>query len=158
MKKWERRADESEKAYAAFKMYLDMENRSLSKLAENLSKSRQSLQQWAAKFDWKNRAAAWDSELLRQLQQKILGRYVKFLERQWKIDERLQLQIEKILEEKDMSKISWKSLNEMHRANMIEINNIIEILNAYKESADSNITINITAAEKPESVKGDDDK
>ena len=67
---WERLNDESDAAFTAFKIYLEMEDRSLQKFSTKLSKSRQLINSWAAKFDWKNRAVAWDNSILEEVRQK----------------------------------------------------------------------------------------
>ena len=67
---WERLNDESDAAFTAFKIYLEMEDRSLQKVSTKLSKSRQLINRWAAKFDWKNRATAWDNSILEEVRQK----------------------------------------------------------------------------------------
>lgn len=60
---WERRENESTKAYEAFCTYRDMgRERSLSKVAEKLQKSGSLIGRWSREQDWVNRAAKWDDE------------------------------------------------------------------------------------------------
>ena len=60
---WERRENESTKAYEAFTIYRDMgRERSLSKVAEKLQKSETLMGRWSRTYDWVNRAAKWDDE------------------------------------------------------------------------------------------------
>lgn len=64
---WDRRPDESAVAYEAFAAYRDMgPARSQESVSEALSKSRQLLSRWAARFDWVARAAAFDTEAARR--------------------------------------------------------------------------------------------
>ena len=67
---WERLENESDAAFSAFKIYLEMKERSYPKVAEKLSKSLTLVKRWAAKFDWKNRAIAWDNSILEEVRQK----------------------------------------------------------------------------------------
>lgn len=60
---WERREEESTKAYEAFCTYRDMgRERSLSKVAEKLQKSETLMGRWSRTYDWVKRAAKWDDE------------------------------------------------------------------------------------------------
>lgn len=60
---WERREDESTKAFEAFCKYRDMGiQRSVRKVARELSKSETLMARWSTTYDWVDRAAAWDSE------------------------------------------------------------------------------------------------
>ncbi len=60
---WERQKNESSKAYAVFCVYRDLgPDRSLEKLRQNLDKprSRKWLGDWSVKYNWVDRAAAYD--------------------------------------------------------------------------------------------------
>lgn len=60
---WERREEESTKAYEAFCIYRDMgRERSLSKVAEKLQKSFTLMGRWSREHGWVDRAAKWDDE------------------------------------------------------------------------------------------------
>ena len=60
---YERRTDESTKAYEAFCVYRDLgAKRSTYKVAEELSKSEQLIRRWCAKYEWEKRCSAWDAE------------------------------------------------------------------------------------------------
>lgn len=62
-KPWDRRESESSKAYEAFCIYRDMgTDRSLAKVAEELSKSEQLMKRWSYTHGWVERAAKWDDE------------------------------------------------------------------------------------------------
>ncbi len=66
-KLWERQKGESEQAYEAFSIYRDLGlQRSNAKVCERLSKSRQLISRWKARYDWDERARAYDNELARQ--------------------------------------------------------------------------------------------
>lgn len=62
-KPWDRREEESSKAYEAFTIYRDMgTERSLAKVAEELSKSEQLMKRWSYTHGWVERASKWDDE------------------------------------------------------------------------------------------------
>lgn len=62
---WLRQPGESEKAYAAFKVYLELgEARTITAVGQKLGKSRSFVDGLRAKFDWKNRALAYDNFLM----------------------------------------------------------------------------------------------
>ena len=148
MKIWERQAEESEKAFAAFQVYLEMEDRSPQKVAEKLQKDRSLITRWAAKFDWRNRAVAWDNSILEDKRRAYIKRYNKFLDKQFKGNERIQELALKVFEEKNMAQISWKSLNEIYRSNFTEMTELSKQL-GFATTTDSEITINIQRAEEP---------
>lgn len=56
---WEQQPGESDKAFGAFKLYLDAgHGRSVLGVCRELGKSRQLLQRWAGRWRWRDRAAA----------------------------------------------------------------------------------------------------
>lgn len=63
LRPWERQENESEKAFSAFKAYLEMEDRNVTELARRLSKTRQLLVGWKQKYNWQERCIAWDKSL-----------------------------------------------------------------------------------------------
>lgn len=64
---WERKKGESSEAYTAFKLYYQMgDKRSCAKVAKNLGRSNTLISGWCSKWDWVERARAYDNELARQ--------------------------------------------------------------------------------------------
>lgn len=64
---WERKKGESSEAYAAFKLYYQMgDKRSCTRVVQKLNKSRALITGWCSKWDWVERARAYDNELARQ--------------------------------------------------------------------------------------------
>jgi hypothetical protein len=58
---WEKRADETQKAWTAFRCYRDAgRGRSIRKTANNLDVSRQNLEQWSVRYEWQRRVEAFD--------------------------------------------------------------------------------------------------
>jgi len=70
---WDKRLDESQKAFAAFALYRDSEKRSFKNVAEQLNCSPQNIFQWSSRFSWRERVSAWDVEQDR-LQREELAR------------------------------------------------------------------------------------
>lgn len=64
---WERKKGESSEAYAAFKLYYQMgDKRSCTRVVQKLNKSRALITGWCGKWNWVERARAYDNELARQ--------------------------------------------------------------------------------------------
>ena len=103
-KLWERQENETDAAFSAFKVYLELDERSYPKVAEKLSKS------------WKNRAVAWDNSLLEELRLREKQNLSKTIRRQLKDLKNFQERAAEELNQKDLSKASVKSLNEMYHA------------------------------------------
>ncbi len=60
---WERREGESAQAFQAFAAYRDMgAQRSITKVAQKLGKSRELIGRWSSSWNWRARADAWDDE------------------------------------------------------------------------------------------------
>jgi len=115
-KLWERLKNETDAAFSAFKVYLELEERSYQKVAEKLRKSCTLIRRWATKFDWKNRAVAWDNSLLEELRMREKQNLSKTIRRQLKDLKNFQERAAEGLNQKDLSKASVKSLNEMYHA------------------------------------------
>lgn len=115
-KPWERLENETDAAFSAFKAYLELDERSYKKVAEKLKKSASLIYRWADKFDWKNRAIAWDNSLLEELRLKEKQNLSRTVKRQLKELQNFQERAAECLSKKDLSKASVKSLNEMYHS------------------------------------------
>ena len=115
-KLWERQENETDAAFSAFKVYLELEERSYKKVAEKLKKSTTLIYRWASRFDWENRAVAWDNSLLEELRLREKQNLSKTIRRQLKDLKNFQERAAEELNQKDLSKASVKSLNEMYHA------------------------------------------
>lgn len=61
-KPWDKMPEESTKAFEAFARYRDLgAQRSLSKAAAELGKSKPLLEGWSSKYSWQERITAWDA-------------------------------------------------------------------------------------------------
>lgn len=79
---WERQKSESTKAFEAFQIYRDMgTNRSISKVAQQLSKSKPLLTRWSAAYGWVERVQAWDAEQDREARQAQIDEIKKMRKR-----------------------------------------------------------------------------
>ena len=144
--KWQRRANESDAAFSAFKTYLETDGRSLQKVSTKLSKSRQLINRWASKFDWKNRAVAWDNSLLEELRIKEKQNLSKTIKRQLKELKNFQEKAADGLSQKDLSKASVKSLNEMYHAALQAHWSLLEklgVTNVEENSAEDDVIIEL---------------
>lgn len=145
MSKWNRLPNETSKAFSAFQLYL--ETRSCQKVADRLSITRQAVQKWYSKFDWKNRSIAYDNSILEDKRQAFASRYSEFLEKQFALNEKIQADILSLFEQRHMSKINWKTLNEIYRSNFAEMLKIAEIF-ALGAEEDKALTIKILTTDK----------
>lgn len=148
MKVWERRADESEKAYAAFKVYLESDDRVLTNVATKLTCNRSNIGRWASKYDWKNRALAYDNSLFEDARKEIQRKTVNFYLRQYRLNEKLLNKIEKALEERELDKISYKSLNDMKAQAFTEMLQILDKLKINDAPQDNKLEIKIISADE----------
>lgn len=61
---WNRQSGEGVKPFSAFKIYLDLgEDRSLEKVSQKSAKSIPLLKRWSSRWEWVNRAAAYDTHI-----------------------------------------------------------------------------------------------
>lgn len=78
---WDKRPDESAKAFGAFAMYRDLERRSFKQVAEKLNCSPQNVFQWSSKYNWRLRCDAFDLEQDRQQRVAFARNRVRMRER-----------------------------------------------------------------------------
>jgi hypothetical protein len=78
---WEKKADESLKAYDAFSAYRDSEKRSLKAIADSLNCSVQNVHWWSMRHNWKLRCDAFDLDQDRQQREDFARNRTKMRER-----------------------------------------------------------------------------
>ena len=79
----ERRKGETEKAYEAFEIYLEMgADRSLGKVAGKLGKSKALMERWSRRNEWVSRARDYDAEIRRAMFQEEKKAAAKMRKRQ----------------------------------------------------------------------------
>ena len=113
MQVWDKRADETDKAYSAFKIYLEMEDRSLQNLSKMLSLSRQYLGTWARKYDWKSRATAYDSAVVEEIRRKKMETLKDNIIRKIDVAAKLEDKAMSALEKINFNRISGRTIVEM---------------------------------------------
>lgn len=73
-KPWDRLPDETAPAFEAFRTYLELgPKRSTAKAAQDLGKSKRTLDGWSSKHQWVRRTAEYDAELARHADQEFFG-------------------------------------------------------------------------------------
>lgn len=116
-KPWEKQKGESYKAFEAFTIFRDLgSNRSLQKVANELSKSLTLIRRWYTKWSWRDRVDAWDEELDRIAREKQEQERAEMAERH--IKESLMLQ-QKIIER--MQELRSKELTPNDIARWLDI-------------------------------------
>lgn len=85
-KPWEMMEDERPKPFEAFCIYRDMGlDRTIAKVAKQLSKSYQLMSRWASQYNWGERVAAWDREQDRVARESQLSEIAKMRNRHAKL-------------------------------------------------------------------------
>lgn len=113
VKIWERQKNETDKAYSAFEIYLETESRSIKKVAEKLSVSAPNVRKWASKFDWTERAAAYDSSIVEETRSAKVTAIKNSIDRKNSIAGKLEDKALTALEQISLSRISARSIVEM---------------------------------------------
>ena len=145
---WERRDDEGADQYQTFCNYLQMVPRNASKCAEMAGKSASTINRWAARYDWRQRATAYDSALLEETRQTIKQQLPRLLLRQWQDSADIFSAAAAELKRRDLSKASFKSLNEIAGNFALQMQKITEQLKIFDNTGDSGeMTIRIVDAE-----------
>lgn len=78
---WEKKPDESQRAYDAFSRYRDAEKRSFKAIADSLNCSTQNVWQWSTRHNWKLRCDAYDIDQDRQQREDLARGRVRMRER-----------------------------------------------------------------------------
>ena len=90
-KPWERRKGESPLAYQAFVVYRDLgAARKFVAAADAVGKSTSLVRRWAARYDWRDRAWAWDVAQAREAEDALRQQREESLQRQARDAEQLQ--------------------------------------------------------------------
>ena len=144
MKSWNRLENESDAAFEAFKIYLELDERSIEKVSKALSKSASLIYRWASQYNWRERARDFDNSILEDVRQEIKRSLSREIKRQWKESIALQRLSFEALSVKDMSKASFKSLNEIYNSARQAQWEIVDRLKL--DETDDNIKIEIVDA------------
>ena len=136
IKIWERQKDETEKAYSAFKIYLEMEDRSIKNVAEMLRVSEQNVRRWTNKYNWSERAAAYDSSIVESTRKAKVKLIESAIKRKNNIAGKLEQKALQALENISLAKISARSIVEMLTLANVLRNEAQEIEMATEENDD----------------------
>ena len=111
MKEWEKQQGESSKAYEAFCMYRDLGiGRQYTKTAEALKKNVSLINRWARRYEWKERADAWDKSVMEEGRKQAAIEYKDMIMRQIQIGRMLQTKAANTIQSRDLEKASIHSL------------------------------------------------
>jgi len=106
---WERQKNESSKAYAAFCVYRDLgPERSLEKVRQNLDKprTRKWLGEWSVKYNWVERAQAYDDYIERKKREEKENAILEMAERHAKLAMAFQQRVAQRLQQIDPAELS----------------------------------------------------
>lgn len=147
---WQRQEGETSKQYELFCKYLKMPRRSIEKLANEVKLSAVYIRRIAAEKQWRDRAAEYDESCLETAREEVRRLVAEGLVKQYEMYQSLQAKAASELLQRDMSKASFKSLNEIVATAGTGIFKIAEALKVFEDSAqvDKNVTIHIIGAEK----------
>lgn len=110
-KPWERREDESAKAFEAFEIYLHMgDNRSLSKVAQRLHKSKTMLGRWSSRYEWQIRVVKYENELRREEYDRLKKERKRIRDKQLKLSDLLQRKAMDALKNLDPEELPPKTI------------------------------------------------
>lgn len=87
---WEQQEGETSKAFEAFCVYRDLgPSRSVAKACRMLGKSKGTLERWTTKYQWTQRATAWDAEVARVKTQAHLEELKRMRDRHAQLGEKM---------------------------------------------------------------------
>lgn len=113
IKIWERQKGETSKAYSAFKVYLEMEDRGIQKVAERLSVSPQNIRKWSGKNNWEERAAAYDSSIVEAMRKSKIAAIKDTIRHKLDLADKLEKKALLALEQINLNRISGRTIVEM---------------------------------------------
>lgn len=136
---WERKKGESSEAYTAFKLYYQMgAKRSCSKVAQSLLKSRVLITGWCSKWDWVERARAYDNELARQEFAEACNAVKKMNEQQ--------AQIGLLIQKKALEALKEMKSKELYPKLLLQY--LVQGAGLERKSRESDIEIRVSGKEK----------
>lgn len=108
---WERQQGESSQAYEAFAAYRDMgAERSITRVVQELNKSRALIGRWSKAWNWVERAREWDNELDRRAKAEAVKKYKDMTNRHVNLAMQLQKKAVEALEVLDLGELSPKEI------------------------------------------------
>ena len=108
---WDRQKGESEKAFEVFVIYRDMgAERSITAVSKQLSKSRQLIVRWEAKYQWQERVLCYDKYLDKKAREEVEKDRKDMIKRHIGIAKTLQGKALTALANKDLDDMSIKEI------------------------------------------------
>lgn len=108
---WEQQPGESAKAFEAFAIYRDMGvERSVRKVTQRLNKSLTLIGKWSSRYNWPERARAYDRELDRQAREQAVRSVRQMTDRHIRIAMQLQAKAVRALENLDEAQLTPKMM------------------------------------------------
>jgi len=108
---WERKPDESHKAYEAFSIYRDMGiNRNVRAVAQKLNKSLTIIGRWSSRYNWVERAGAYDDYYGKLERQAIERGRIASKKKRIKILETYQDNLVEAMQNLDNNGASWSDI------------------------------------------------
>lgn len=112
-KPWERQKGESEKAFEAFSIYRDMgAERTITAVVKRLGKSRNLIDRWKDRWEWKERVRLFDNDLEKQARNKAVKDRKAMVDRQIKIAMQVQKKALEALDKLSVEDMSPKDIKE----------------------------------------------
>lgn len=145
---WDKQPDETTEQYGYFREFLLMKPvRRIEAVAQIVQKSPSHIRALAAKHDWRERAEKYDKATLDAARETIRRRLPEVLIRQWNDSIEIAARAADELRRRDLSKASFKSLNEILANTHAQSQKIAEILDVLGDTDNSGeLTINIVNA------------
>lgn len=148
IKPWERQQGETDKAFEAFAIYRDAgADRSIRQVAKKLNKSSTLIGKWSSKWNWVERAAAYDNDLERQAHKEKQKLVADTRKRQLQIAmqlERKALEALNLMKPEDMSPHDVKEMlrlaTDIERKTLFEAEQITDTEQSRTTLADSIIS------------------
>lgn len=150
IKSWEQQPSESGANFNAFQKFLEL--RCVKSVAKVIQKTYSSTRRTASKFDWARRARDFDNFNLEQARQKIVKDLAAHLIQNWTQNDQLQAAAFDGINAKDLSRCSFKTLNEiLHSAfeRQIKLLEVFKVFDSVAADDDrNNLTIRIVPVRK----------
>ncbi len=138
-KPWDRQKGESEKAYEAFTIYLQMgEKRTIIAVCKQLEKSRTLIDRWKERWEWQERVRAYDNDLVKEARSKAIKERKEMTDRHIGIAMQLQKKALEALKDLSVEDMSAKDIKEyIKMATELERLNRTLIEDQNKETAEN---------------------
>lgn len=145
---WERRDDETDAAWSGFQYYLQMKPRNASICAKMVGKSESTINRWIARYDWRERVAAFDNSAIELARQELRKELATSMKARWQQAETIANVAAEALEGK-LASASPRTLSEAFYSAVDVQVKLIDRLELLKDTGDESkeLTINIVAAD-----------